>query len=150
MIRPVGPCGILGLCISNKLPSDTLVTGSGTTLITHSGEHPFSIQGFFGTYLFIFTFRPQSKLTERVPCQCFVKCQMVRKLSCRSPSCKPCTCPASRLQKKPRISDRDIIVLIAVGSYLSKEGSRRDTPQCAADNSQDVVAGFTTWGGGSY
>ena len=106
MIRPVGPRCSLGFWISKKLSSDALVTGSCTRLITHSGEHPFRIQVSFGTYLFIFTFRSQSKWTERVPCQCFVKCHMVRKLSYRSPSWKPCICPASRLKKKPEIGDR--------------------------------------------
>ena len=43
-------------------------------------------------------------------------------------ACKPCSCPALRLKKEPRDSDRDINGFLDRGSYTKGPGV---TPHCA-------------------
>ena len=55
---------------------------------------------------------------------------------------KACACPASRLKKQPGVSNRDTSGLMDGGVYRSEASFWRDTPLCAVDSGQDVVAGF--------
>ena len=69
-------------------------------------------------------------------------------LDCTLQVCKPCSCPASRLKKEPRDSDRDINDLLDRG--ILHKGSGSDTPPCAADGRQDMAAVFNTQGRGGF
>ena len=55
---------------------------------------------------------------------------------------KACACPASRLKKQPGVSNRDTGGLMDGGVYRSEASFWRDTPLCAVDRGQDVLAGF--------
>ena len=50
-------------------------------------------------------------------------------LGCTPQACKPCSCPALRLKKEPRDSNRDISGLMDRGSYTSEtKGSWSNIP----------------------
>ena len=53
-----------------------------------------------------------------------------------------CFCPASRLKKVPRVSDRDLSGLMDGGSYRSEARAWSDTPLCVVHSGQDVAAAF--------
>ena len=57
-------------------------------------------------------------------------------------ACNACACPASRLKKQPEVSNRDTNGLMDGGVYRSEASFWRDTPLCAVDSGQDMVAGF--------
>ena len=61
---------------------------------------------------------------------------------------KPCTCPASKLKKEPRVSNRDLHGLMDGGSYMSEARSWGNTPPGTADGGQDKVAVFAPGGKG--
>ena len=67
-------------------------------------------------------------------------------LGCTLQVYKPCACPASRLKKELRDSDRDINGLMDAGAYMSEARSWSDTPLCAADSGQDMAAVFVPGG----
>ena len=71
-------------------------------------------------------------------------------LGCTLQAYKACACPASRLKKEPRVSDRDINGLMDGGAYMLEARSWSNTPPCAADHGQDLVAVFVSGGGGGY
>ena len=49
-------------------------------------------------------------------------------------ACKPCTCPASKPKKEPRVGKRDISSVTDEGPYRSEERSWSDTPRCGANS----------------
>ena len=55
---------------------------------------------------------------------------------------KSCPCPASRVKKEPRISNRDISGLMDGETYISEARSWSDTPVCMAAGRQDKAAVF--------
>ena len=63
-------------------------------------------------------------------------------LGCTPQAYKACACPASRPKKEPEVSNRDINGLMDGGAYTSEARSWSDTPLCAADGGQDMVAVF--------
>ena len=69
-------------------------------------------------------------------------------LGCTPQAYKPCTCPASRLKKKPRVSNRDINSLMDWGAYTSEARSWSDTPLCVAEGRQDLAAVLAPQGEG--
>ena len=68
-------------------------------------------------------------------------------LGCTPQAYEACACPASRLNKQPWVSNRDINGLMNGGAYTSEARSWSDTPPpCAADSRQDVAVVFTRGG----
>ena len=69
-------------------------------------------------------------------------------LGCTPQAYKACACPDSRPKQEPRVSNRDINSLMDGGAYTSEAGSWSDTPPCAADDGQAMVAIFAPRGKG--
>ena len=69
-------------------------------------------------------------------------------LGCTPQAYKACACPASKLKKESRVSNRDISGLMDGGAYTAEARSWRDTPLCAADGGQDIVVVFAPEGKG--
>lgn len=67
-------------------------------------------------------------------------------LRCTLHTCKPCTCPALRPNKEPRVSNRDVSGLRDGGTFVSEARSLSDTLLCAADDKQDTAIISATWG----
>ena len=68
-------------------------------------------------------------------------------MGCTPQAYKVCACPALKLKKEPRVSNRDINGVMDGGPYTAEARSWSDTPPCAADSRQDMVAVFTAGGG---
>ena len=69
---------------------------------------------------------------------------------CPPQAYKTCACPAARLKKEPGVSNRDISGLLDGRSYMSEARFWSDTPLCASEVRQDMLAVFATggdWGG---
>ena len=63
-------------------------------------------------------------------------------MGCTPQAYKACTCPPSRLEKEPGVSNRDIKGLMDGGAYMSEATSWSDTPPCVANGEQDMAAVF--------
>ena len=69
-------------------------------------------------------------------------------LNCISQTYKPCAWWASRLNKEPRVRDRDINGLMNGVSYTSEARSWSNIPPCVADDGQKMEAVFSPGGKG--
>ena len=69
-------------------------------------------------------------------------------VGCNLQAYKSCTCPASRLKKEPRVSDRNMNDLMYGEAYVFEARSWSDTPPCEADGGQERAAVFTLRGTG--
>ena len=56
---------------------------------------------------------------------------------------KPIACPASKTEETAPVNNRDISGLINQGAYTFEVRSWSNTPPCAADNRQNMVAALT-------
>ena len=61
-------------------------------------------------------------------------------MGCTPKAYKACACPTSRSKKGPRVGNRDINGLMDGGAYTSEAKSWSNTPSCAADSRQDMMA----------
>ena len=61
---------------------------------------------------------------------------------------KACACPASRLKKDPRVSNRNTSGLRMGVAHMSEARSRSNNPPCAADSGQNRAVVFTPRGRG--
>lgn len=85
-------------------------------------------------------FQEREALPRKTPKS--VRLQSLQVLGCTPQAFKPSTCPASRLKKELRVSDRDINGVMDGGAYTSEARSWSNTPPSEADGGQDMVTVF--------